>query len=122
MGYIDELESLGVNVAEGIDRVMGDQPYYEMLLGIFVDLVRENQISLEDFEAEDLEGLDGKAHTLKGMTGNLSFTQLYDDYVELLKRLRENKPGEARAVMERILPVQQRIVECIERNRAGEQG
>lgn len=116
---MEELEGLGVNVAEGIDRVMGDRSYYEMLLGIFVDSVQENQISLEDFAGEDLEGLEVKAHTLKGMTGNLSFSQLYDDYVELLKRLRENKPGEARAVMERILPIQQKIVACIEGNRTG---
>lgn len=117
MGYVEELESLGVNVTEGVDRVMGDNDLYEMMLGIFVDTVNETPISLKDFEGNDLEDLASRVHTMKGMTGNLSLTPLFDGYVEMLGLLRGGKPKEARVVMEKVLPIQQKIMECIEKNR-----
>ncbi len=118
MEYREELEKLGVNVAEGVDRVMGDEPLYEMMLGMFVDTVNENHISLEDFDKGDSEDLTRRVHILKGMTGNLSLTPLFDGYMQALGLLREHKPGEAKAVVEKILPIQAKIVECIEKNKA----
>lgn len=117
MEYKEELEKMGVNVTEGVDRVMGDEDLYEMMLGIFVDTVAENRISLQDFEANDLEDLISRVHMMKGMTGNLSLTPLFDGYMDALSLLRDNKPKEARAAMEKILPTQQKIIECIEKNR-----
>lgn len=113
MGYRDELESLGINVAEGIDRVMGDEELYVTMLGIFVDTVNENPISLENFTEDNVEDLANHVHMMKGMCGNLSITPLFDAYMEALGLLREKKPKEARAVMEKLLPVQEKIVECI---------
>lgn len=118
MEYRNELESLGINVAEGIDRVMNDEDFYEMTLGIFVDTVNENRIALEDFAKDDLEDLIGQVHMMKGMTGNLSITPLYEGYMEVLGLLRGNKPKEAKAAMEKVLPVQEKIVECIAKHRA----
>ena len=118
MEYRSELENLGVNVAEGIDRVMGDEDFYETMLGIFVDSVNESKISLEDFEKDDLEGLIGQVHMMKGMTGNLSITPLFEGYMKALGLLRDNKPKEAKEEMEKVLPVQQKIIECIEGHRA----
>lgn len=117
MEYRDELESLGVNVTEGLDRVMDDMPLYEMMLGVFVDTVNENPISLEDFAGDDLEELINRVHMMKGMTGNLSLTPLFNSYVEILGLLRENRPKEGQAVMEKLVPVQLKIIECIEKNR-----
>ena len=113
MEYRDELENLGLDVAEGIDRVMGDSDFYEMMLGIFVDTVNENKISLEEFSKGDLENLTERVHMMKGMTGNLSITPLFNAYREVLELLRSNKPEEAEKAMERLLPVQEKIVECI---------
>ncbi|MCM1135445.1 MAG: hypothetical protein NC400_07695 [Clostridium sp.] len=118
MAYRDELESLGVNVVEGVDRVMGDEPLYEMMLGMFIDTVNENHISLEDFDAGDTEDLARRVHVLKGMTGNLSLTPVFDGYVEILGLLRGGKPKEAKVIMEKLLPVQAKIIECIQRNQA----
>ncbi len=114
----EELEKLGVNVAEGVDRVVGDEALYEMMLGMFIDTVNENRISLEDFDGDDMEGLISRVHILKGMTGNLSLAPLFDGYVEMLGMLRGGRAKEAKAVMEKILPVQAKIIECIQANQA----
>lgn len=116
MEYRSELESLGVNVAEGVDRVMDDEPLYEMMLGMFVDTVNQEKISLEDFDADDREDLIRRVHTLKGMTGNLALTPLFEGYMEILRMLRDENPKEAKTAMEGLLPVQEKIVECIVRN------
>ena len=117
MGYMEELENLGVNVAESIDRVMGDEALYREMLGMFVDSVRESGISPEEFESGDLEGLANRVHMLKGMSGNLSLTPVFESYKEILRLLRDGKPGEAKELAEKLLPIQEKIVECIERNR-----
>ena len=88
-----------------------------MMLGIFVDTVEENRISLQDFDASDLEDLISKVHMMKGMTGNLSLTPLFDGYMDALSLLRDNKPKEAKTELEKILPAQQKIIECIVKNR-----
>ena len=116
MSLLEELKGLGVNVDEGLGRVMGDASLYEMMLGMFVDAIATTPISLEEFSGSDLEELIRKVHTLKGTTGNLSLTPLFDGYMEALGLLRGNQPAQARAVFERMLPVQDKIVDCIKRN------
>lgn len=111
-----ELENLGVDVDEGLDRVMGDESLYEMMLGMFLDTINESPIEMGEFDSEDRDELIRKVHTLKGTTGNLSLTPLFDGYVEVLGLLRGNQPKEAKAAMEKLIPLQAKIVECIEQN------
>lgn len=115
MGFMEELEALGVNVNEGIDRVMGDQELYESMLVMFVEAVKEPEVRKEDFDVNDLDELIRQIHMLKGIAGNLSLTPLFEAYTETLGLLRENRPKEAKATFEGLLPVQMQIVECIER-------
>lgn len=116
MNLMEQLKGLGVNVTEGMDRVMGDASLYEMMLGMFVDSVRDNPISAGDFDGADLDGLIKRVHTLKGMTGNLSLTPLFNGYNEALVLLRAGKPAEAKAKFEGLLPVQAQILDCIKQN------
>ncbi len=116
MSLLEELKELGVDVNEGLERVMDDEPLYETLLGMFLDKVNSNPIEIGDFEAESLDELIGRVHTLKGLTGNLAITPLFEGYMQVLDLLRTNHAGEAVKVYERILPVQTAITECIKRN------
>ena len=113
MSLLEELKGLGVNVDEGLDRVMGDNSLYEMMLGMFVDAVGTTPISPEEFSGSDLDELIRKVHTLKGTTGNLSLTPLFDAYMKTLELLRGGKSAEAKAVFEQMLPVQEKIISCI---------
>ena len=72
MGIMEELRDLGVDVQDGVERVVGDESLYKMMLDMFVDIVNSNPIRTEDFEGEALEELAGRVHTLKGAAGNLS--------------------------------------------------
>lgn len=116
MNYFDELTELGVDVDAGLERVMDDESFYEMTLGMFIDTVNDNAIELADFDAADLEELTNRVHTLKGLTGNLEMTPLFQGYVQALDFLRMNQPREALREYERLLPVQEAIIECIKRH------
>ena len=113
MELFDELKELGVNVEEGLERVMGDAPLYETMLGMFIDRVECNPIAAEDFAAQDLEDLTGRVHALKGVTGNLAMAPLFAGYLHMLELLRAGRAGEAKAEYERILPVQAAVMDCI---------
>lgn len=113
MKCAESLKALGVNVEEGLDRVMGDEEMYEMMLGMFIDMINDANIKLEDFDSSNLDDLIKNVHTLKGTTGNLSLTPLFEGYMETLGLLRDNKPKEAKAVYEKMLPVQSDILDCI---------
>lgn len=113
MKSAESLKALGINVEEGLDRVMGDEDLYEMMLGMFIDMINDANIKLEDFDSDNLDDLIKNVHTLKGTTGNLSLTPLFEGYQETLGLLRGNKPKEAKAVYEKMLPIQSDILDCI---------
>ena len=115
MTFAEELKSLGVDTDEGLDRVMGDKDLYEMMLGMFADAVKNNPIAPEDFSG-DPEKLIKTVHMLKGTAGNLSLTPVFAGYNAALGLLREDKPDQARAEFEAMLPVQEKIIDCIRRH------
>lgn len=115
MSMIDELKNLGANVDEGLDRVMGDQDLYSMMLGMFIGSVNDNPISLEDFDSGDLDGLIKKIHMLKGVTGNLALTPLFNQYTEILGQLRAGNPKAGKAGYEKLVPLQKSILDCIQK-------
>ena len=119
MSLIEELNTLGVDTAEGLDRVMGDEDLYKMMLGMFVDALQSSPITPEEFDGGSLDDLIRKVHTLKGTTGNLSLTPLFDGYNTTLGLLRSGQPSSARAEFERILPFQAKIVDCINQHKNG---
>jgi len=118
MGMMDELRAMGMAVDEGLDRVMGATDLYEMMLGMFVDSVRDNPIHAEEFDGNDLEELIKKVHAIKGVTGNLSLTPLYEGYNQSLNLLRKGNPSEAKAAYEKLRPVQEEVIACIKRHTA----
>lgn len=113
MEFMDELQNLGVDVKEGLDRVMGDESLYKMMLDMFVNSIRTSPIRQEDFDAENLDDLIGRVHTLKGTAGNLSIIPLFTRYTEMLGLLRNDQPQEAKAVFAKTMTVQNNIIECI---------
>ena len=116
MSLIEDLNALGVDTAEGLERVMGDSDLYNMMLGMFVDAIQSSAITAADFDGANLEELTRKVHTLKGTTGNLALTPLFKAYNEALGLLRDGKAAQAKAVYERMLPVQVKILDCISRH------
>lgn len=115
MSLFEELKELGVNIEEGMDRMMGNAALYERMLGSFVKVMKASEIT-PDFDEEDYADIIEKAHTLKGTSGNLSLTPIYEAYSEILALLRGGQPGQAKEVLTKVLPVQKEILQCIERH------
>ena len=118
MSLLEELKSLGVNVDEGLDRVLGDEALYERMIGMFVDLVNNNSISLEDFSGADLSTLFVRIHVLKDITSNLAMTPLSKRYARAMDFLRSDQAAEAKKEFEKLLPAQIKIMDCIKRHMA----
>ena len=116
MSFLQELEGLGIDTQEGLDRVMGDESLYEMMFGMFDSSIQTTPIRLEEFDGAALDGLIGKIHALKGTTGNLSITPLFTRYEKTLTLLRAGRPAEAKAVYQELLPIQEKILDCIRHN------
>ncbi len=115
MSLFEELEELGVDVNNGLERVMDDEPLYETMLGMFIEKINSNPIRVEDFSAESLDELIKRVHILKGLTGNLAMTPLFERYKRILDLLRTDRAGEALEEYEKILPGQEAIMDCIKR-------
>lgn len=115
MSLINELEDLGVNTKDALNRFMNNSALYERMLKKLPTSVKDLEV-MAYFEAGDYEKALSNAHTLKGVTGNLSITPLYDAYTEIVAFLRANNPEKAKEILANILPVQEKIIECIENN------
>ena len=112
MGLLEELKELGANVDEGLERLGGNQALYERLMGSFLKTMEAHHIT-PDFDDSDLTGAIEKTHAIKGTSGNLSITPIYEAYSEIVALLREEKPDQAKEVLAKILPVQEEIIQCI---------
>lgn len=115
MVLFDELRELGVNIDEGLERLGGNAGLYERLLGSFLKTLDSHHVD-PDFDCDDYASEIEKAHAIKGTSGNLSLTPIYEAYTEIVELLRADKPQEAKEVLQKTLPVQEKIVECISKN------
>lgn len=115
MSLLDALKTYDVDVQDGLKRFVNNAALYEKMLKKFPAAAKDLPV-MPHFEAGDLDAALANAHTLKGMTGNLSLTPLYTAYTEIVALLRASKPEEARAMLADILPVQEGIIACIESN------
>lgn len=114
MNLLEELRSLGVDVDDGLKRLMGNEKLYTRLLGSFVKMAKTQAVD-PNFDESDYKEAIEKAHSIKGTAGNLSLTPIYESYSEILNLLRTNKPAEAKAALVKVLPIQQEIISCIEK-------
>ena len=112
MGLMDELRQLGVNVDEAVSRMMGKEEIYKKILGKFPAMLESAELKT-DFDGNNYEPVIEKVHALKGATGNLSLTPLYDAYTQITNLLRAGDVETARELLIDIQPVQERIVACI---------
>lgn len=114
MALFDELKELGVDVDGGLKRINNNEKLYTKLLGSFVKAINTYKVT-PDYDGNDYNEVIEKAHAIKGTSGNLSITPVYEAYTEIVNLLRAGEPEQARPVLENVLPIQQQIIECIEK-------
>lgn len=114
MTLFEELKTLDVDVDGGLKRINGNEKLYTKLLGSFIKSINTYKVT-PDYDGNDYNEVIEKAHAIKGVSGNLSITPVYEAYTKIVDLLRAGKPEEARPILEDILPVQEKIVACIEK-------
>ncbi len=115
MDMLEELKTMGVDVEEAVERFVGNAALYEKMLRTFPKMIRNSEVD-PDFDGNDYADIIEKTHAIKGTSGNLSLTPIYKAYTDVVDLLRGGKPEEARQVLKDVLPVQEKILECIERH------
>ena len=87
---IDALREYGANVDEGLGRCMGNEALYLKLVNT-IPSEKNFETLKKSLDNNDLESAFDAAHALKGITGNLALTPLYDPIVEITELLRARK-------------------------------
>ena len=93
MDRIQKLKTIGRDTAEGLGRFMNNETFYLQMINRFLETdvlsgltksLRENNLQ-EAFE---------QAHALKGVTGNLSLTPLYEKMCDITELLRAKEDAD----------------------------
>jgi HPt (histidine-containing phosphotransfer) domain-containing protein len=105
---LEQLAALGVDIEDGKKRFMNNTALYERMLRKLPENAKELEVASYLHNGEYEKALSN-AHTLKGVTGNLSVTPLYQGYSEIVTLLRENNPEQALVTLQQILPIQEEI-------------
>lgn len=83
-------EAYGADYATTMARFMGNETMYLKFLDMFIQ--EENLQQLEDaLKAGDLTVAFECAHTLKGVTGNMGLTPLFDAICAIVEHLRRGE-------------------------------
>lgn len=101
---IDSLNAFGANTAEGLARCMNNEAFYLRMTGMV--LADKNFDKLKNaMEEGNARAAFEAAHALKGTTGNVSLTPLYEPVCTLTDLLRgsETIPAEAAELVGQIL-------------------
>jgi hypothetical protein len=112
MNLLQELNNLGVDTEDALKRFMNNTSLYERMLGKLPKNIGELEV-MPYLETGNYSQALTNAHTIKGVTGNLSVTPLFTGYTNIVALLRQNEPEKAKSVLEEILPIQNQIISCI---------
>ena len=107
---IAALKEYGANIDEGLSRCMGNEALYLRLTATIPNDVNFNKLC-ENIEAGDLGNAFENAHALKGVTGNLSLTPLYNPLVQITELLRAREDTDYTELMNEILKQKDRLSE-----------
>ncbi|MDR1177766.1 MAG: Hpt domain-containing protein [Spirochaetaceae bacterium] len=83
-----------IDIEEGLKRVMNNKKLYVKLLGKFRDETRLDDL-LADIAGGGMEDARVKAHTLKGVSANLSLKYLFLKVQELEAQIKEGRADPA---------------------------
>lgn len=114
MSMLSELQELGADVDDAMQRFMNKASLYERMLLKLPATMKDKPV-MEFIEAGDIKTAIENAHTLKGVLGNLSVTPLYKAYTDIVTLLREDNPEKAKSILEECLPTQEKVIACIEK-------
>lgn len=114
MDLLKELNSIGCDTDSGLKRFSSNADLYCKMLAKYPQTVDQNEV-LPLLKEEEYDMAKANAHNLKGVTGNLSLTPLFEGYVKIVSSIRSGDYKVALDTMIEIKGVQDRIIEIIEK-------
>lgn len=84
----------GVDYNDAMERFAGNEELFLKLIGMFLDDTSMSNL-VAAMEEGDWEQAEHRAHSLKGVAGNLSFETLYQESAAISRLLREGNVSEA---------------------------
>lgn len=112
MSLIEEMEELGADINDALTRFMGNRDLYEKMLKKFPKAVADSPVQ-NFLNSGDIEEAASNAHALKGVTGNLSLTPLYNNYTEIVNLCRGENVEKATELLNETLKLQQMFLDRI---------
>lgn len=110
---LEKLAELGADVKDGLNRFMENEPLYVRCLKKFPP--QADQCTLhDDLMSKNYEAAVKSAHTMKGLTGNLSITPLYTRYSEIVSRIRAGETEGLETIEAEIAGIQEQICAVIQ--------
>lgn len=84
---IQNLQEIGVNTKEGLERCLNNEQFYFKMIRKAMESDEFEKLK-NAIETNDLDTAFAIAHNLKGVTGNLALTPLYQPLFEMTEHLR----------------------------------
>lgn len=106
----DDLIALGIDYDDGLNRFVGNKDLYEKFLLSFKDDPSYTQM-ITAINAQDTDTAFNAAHTLKGLCGNLSMTELYNAVCVLVEELRVNDLSNIKNSLPPVTAAYQKLVD-----------
>ena len=110
-----DLEAAGIDVQSALERFMDNEMLLERFLKKFLDDPNYGKLK-EAQAAGDWEGAVTASHSLKGVCGNLSMTELFDLFTRQVQMLREGDEAGAADLMPAIIQSYERVNQAIREN------
>ncbi len=85
---------IDINITESLARFSNFEPMYIKYLKRFVSEPTYDALQAS-IAAHDLKGIENNAHTLKGVTGNLGLTTLFNDFHAIVQAVRAGDEAQA---------------------------
>lgn len=102
------LIGVGIDLEDALNRFMGNEDLIIHFLCKFSDDMNYKSL-VEAFEANDAKAALAASHALKGVSGNLSMTRLYELLTAQVNALRNDNFDAAKAMMDDITAVYNEI-------------
>jgi len=110
---LEKLAAADINCEEGIGRFIGNRELYEKFVAKFPE--DPTFAAMESaMESGDVQEAFRQAHTLKGVTGNLSFIGLYESVKPLVEALRSGDLELARRLNAPVQEAYRRVIAAIQ--------
>ena len=98
---LNTLKELGADTASGMARCINDEGFYLKMVSMALQDSNFDQLK-EAISAGDLDTAFERAHSLKGVMGNVALTSLFEPLSELTEELRARNDIDYSGYMDRI--------------------